>query len=126
MRGKMSHAALLPIMLTVGFMVVGQVLIKLGVMQAGPSPADLREFAPFLGRAMTNPRVILGLGCAVLAAVSWVTALSRTDLSLAYPFTGLTIVLVMVMSSLVLREGVPLTRWLGAVVVCLGIWLASR
>lgn len=122
----MLTSVLLPLLLTVFFSVVGQVLVKHGVLQVGASPSTLRELPSFLFRAFTDLRVVLGLACALLAAAAWLTALSRTDLSLAIPFMGLTLVLVVIASGIVFGERVPLTRWIGAVIVCIGIWLTSR
>jgi uncharacterized membrane protein len=39
---------------------------------------------------------------------------------------GLAIVLVLALTPLVFGERVPLTRWLGVLVVCVGLWIASR
>jgi drug/metabolite transporter (DMT)-like permease len=122
----MSGYLLLLLLLTVLFSVAGQVLIKHGALQVGASPASLREVPAFLFRAFSDLRVVLGMACGLLAAAAWVMALSRTDLSLAYPFMGLTLVLVLAMSGVLLGERVPATRWLGALIVCVGIWIASR
>ena len=122
----MPSQVLLLLVLTVLFSVAGQMLIKQGVLQVGVSPTTIGGLPAFLWRAFSDLHVILGLTCALLAAAAWVTALARTDLSLAYPFMGLTIVLVLVLSGIAFNERVPVTRWLGAIVVCFGIWLASR
>jgi multidrug transporter EmrE-like cation transporter len=54
---------------------------------------------------------------------SWMMALSKLKLSMAYPFLGLATVLVLVCSSLIIGESIPLLRWVGVGVVCLGLWL---
>jgi drug/metabolite transporter (DMT)-like permease len=122
----MSHFPFVLILLTVAFTVIGQMLVKQGAMDLGGSPGRLAQVPAFLWRASTNWHVILGLASAGVAAAAWVMALSRSDLSLAYPFIGLSIVLVLAMSGFVFGERVPWTRWLGAMIVCLGIWVASR
>ena len=80
----------------------------------------------FILHTLTNPWVFLGLISAVIAALSWSIAISRSDLSFAYPFMGLAIVLVLALSERVFGETVPVTRWLGVVMVCLGLLIASR
>lgn len=122
----MLHPALLLILLTIAFTVIGQLLVKQGALEVGSSPGQLRQTPEFLWRAFKNWYVLLGLASAALAAAAWVMALSRSDLTFAYPFMGLSIVLVLVMSGVVFGEQVPLTRWLGVIIVCLGVWVASR
>ena len=110
--------------LTIAFTVAGQLLVKLGmrVVSAGMDGVMLH----LVGRALTNWQVLGGLACAGVAAICWMLALSRLDLSLAYPFMGLAIVLVLAISPVILREQVSLMRWLGVLAVCLGLWLAAR
>ncbi|MHB9107707.1 MAG: SMR family transporter [Armatimonadota bacterium] len=109
--------------LTILFMVAGQVLVKLGMLEVtGKDGVSLQ----LIGRALANWQVLGGLACAGVASVCWMLALSRLELSLAYPFMGLAIVLVLVVSPVFLREQVSLVRWIGVLVVCLGLWLAAR
>ena len=126
MRTPTPHLALLLILLTILFTVIGQVLVKQGSVEVGHSPSQLREVPAFLGRAFTNWHVLLGLAAAGVAAGAWVAALSRSKLSFAYPFMGLAIVLVLAISGRMLGEEVPLTRWLGVGIVCIGILVAAR
>lgn len=112
--------------LTIAFTVAGQLLLKLGMSQIGSIPSSVGEWPTFFLGAMLNPRVVLGLGLAVAAALSWMAAVSTSDLSFAYPFMALAIVLVLALSSTILGETVPLTRWAGVAVVAVGIWIASR
>mgnify|MGYP006188793739 CR=1 FL=1 len=112
--------------LTICFTVVGQLLIKMGMVELGPSPHEVREIASFVLRAFLNWKVFAGLVSAVLAAVAWMMALSRTDISFAYPFMGLSIVLVLALAPSLFGEHVPLTRWAGVATVCIGLWVAAQ
>jgi drug/metabolite transporter (DMT)-like permease len=121
-----SPAGIVFILLTVGLVTAGQLLMKWGLLQVGPSAAKLALLPRFLLSAVANVWVTLGLACAVVAACSWTVAISRSDLSFAYPFTAIGVVLVLTLSGLVLHEPIPVTRWLGVLVVCAGLWIASR
>ena len=81
--------------------------------------------ARYLVSALTNASVFIGLGCAVVAALSWTIAVSRTDLSFAYPFMGLAIVLVLALSGVLFGESVIAGRWIGVVIVCVGLAVAA-
>lgn len=114
------------IFLTVAFTVAGQILVKQGMLEVGRNPSQLGLFPSFILRALTNVYVFLGFGCAFAASLTWIVAISRSDLSFAYPFMGLPIVTVLALSPMIFGEAVPITRWIGAIVVCIGIWIATR
>jgi len=121
-----SPMALLFVLLTVAFTVIGQLSVKQGMLGVGGSPTQVAMLPQFIWRALTNLRVLFGLACAVAAALSWIVAISRSDLSFAYPFMGLAIVLVLALSGVLFGETVPITRWLGVVIVCLGLVVTAR
>jgi drug/metabolite transporter (DMT)-like permease len=121
-----AHAALVFIAVTIAFTVLGQLLVKQGTLQVGSCPSKADQAFGFICRAFTNPWVIVGLLCAVIAAGAWTMAVSRSDLSFAYPFMGLAIVLVLALSGMILGEHVPLNRWFGVAIVCIGLWVAAR
>lgn len=56
-----------------------------------------------------------------ISAVFWLIVLSHVPLSVAYPVVGLSYVIIVAFSRLVLHEHVPTLRWLGVVVVAMGI-----
>jgi uncharacterized membrane protein len=120
---KTSMQIFIPIAVTIALTVLGQLLVKQGAMQVG-SQTD--STAQLVLRVLLNFKIVAGLACAVLAALSWMVALSRTDLSYAYPFMGLAIVLVLALTPMVLGERIPVCRWIGVLVVCVGLWIASR
>ena len=119
-------ASLFFILLTVAFTVVGQLLVKRGMLQVGSSPEHATLVPWFVWKALTNLNVALGLAAAVAAAISWTIAISRSELSFAYPFMGLAIVLVLALSGSVFDERVPAGRWIGVGLVCLGLIVAAR
>ncbi len=123
---KSKMTAYIFIALTILFTVCGQLLVKSATAQFGHVPGKLSEVVPYLVKAFTNIRLLAGLGCAVLGSITWMTALSTTDISFAYPFMGLAIVLVLALSPLVFKETVPWTRWLGVLIVCIGLWVTAR
>ena len=122
---KTSIAAGL-IALTIVFTVAGQLLIKYGTQQLDSFPTSLVEVPAFLLDALTNIRIILGLASAVIAALTWIGAVSLSDISFAYPFMSLAIVLVLILSPIILGESVPVARWLGIALVCLGLLITAR
>lgn len=111
---------------TILFTVLGQLSLKAGMIEVGAVPSDAKALVPFLWAAFTNWKVVFGLASAVMAAILWMGAVSRSDISFAYPFMALAIVLVLALSGVVFGEQVSLGRWLGVLVVCLGLVIAAR
>src|SRR2546423_11028597 len=111
---------------TIALTVVGQILIKAGLSNTGSMPTRPDQLLGFVFAAITDLRVVAGLACAVLAYVSWIGALSVSDLSFAYPFLALPVVIVLALSASILGESVSLLRWLGVIIVCAGLVIAAR
>ncbi len=61
----------------------------------------------------------------MLASLTWTIAISRLALNVAYPFLSLGLVLVLVCSGLFFGEAVPLNRWIGVAIVCVGLVIAA-
>jgi multidrug transporter EmrE-like cation transporter len=123
---KPKMTAYIFIALTILFTVCGQLLVKSASGEFGQVPGKLSEVLPFLIKAFSNIKLLIGLGCAVIASITWMSALSMSDISFAYPFMALAIVLVLALSPLIFKEAVPWTRWLGVLIVCIGLWITSR
>jgi drug/metabolite transporter (DMT)-like permease len=105
---------------------IGQVLLKKGMGSMGPLTLSLDQLDSILWRIATNPYVITGLAIYVSGMVFWLTALSRVDLSYAYPFASLSYILMLAASWLLFHENVTSLRLLGTLLICLGVFLISR
>ena len=75
--------------------------------------------------AAVTPAVWIGLGLFGLAAVVWLSVLSRAALSFAYPFAALTYVVIVLYDALRNEPTGPL-RWGGVALIMAGIILVSR
>ena len=105
---------------------IGQVLLKKGMSSMGPLTLSLSKLFSILWRMATNPYVIVGLFIYVGGTVFWLTALSRVDLSYAYPFASLSYVVMLAASWLLFREDISVVRLLGTLVVGVGVFIISR
>ena len=118
--------AILYIMVSVLAGAVGQVLLKQGMGSMGPLTLTVSQLGSTLWRIGTNLYVILGLAIYVSGTVFWLVALSRVELSYAYPFASLSYVVMLAASWLLFHENISLVRLLGTLVVGLGVFLISR
>jgi len=98
---------------------LGQVLMKAGVGSSGDT-----GLAETLMDAGTHPLVLIGLAAYILSSGLWLLVLSRMDLASVYPLGAASYVLV-VFSSRLLGETVTVYRWLGVVLIVIGIMFVS-
>lgn len=107
--------------------VTGQLLLKTGMSKIGRiDTVALNNPLGVLGKVAANPIIILALGIYILGTLLWLVVLSRENLSFAYPMLGLSYVLIVLVSKLVLGEPVTLTRMIGAATISLGVIIITR
>lgn len=110
------------ILLTVG----GQFVIKWQVLRAGALPASPEQRIGFILQLLMNPWVIAAVFAAFLASVTWMLAMTRLQLSHAYPLTALTFVLVVVGSAYAFSEPLSTTKLVGLALIVIGIVIGSQ
>lgn len=106
--------------------VAGQLIIKQGLSAEGPIAFQLESVIGVIARLAFNPLVLLGLGVYSCGTFLWLVALSRVELSYAYPFASLNYVFVLVASWWVLGEQPSVMRVVGVALICMGVLIVSR
>ena len=105
------------------FAAFGQVSWKLGMNQAGQLAAlNLAT----LSTVLLNPYVLLGFVMYALSTIFWLIALSKKELSFVYPFISLTYIIVLVLSSLVLKESMGVSKLVGTLIIIIGLIIIAR
>ncbi|WP_086934327.1 EamA family transporter [Agarilytica rhodophyticola] len=74
----------------------------------------------------TTPFVFLGLFLYGVGTVLWLFALKQIDLSLAYPFVGMSFIMVFLMGVFFLNEPFNINRLIGTLVIIVGVVLLAR
>lgn len=102
----------------------GQVLIKWGTMRLrdGWSAPD----GLFLLRALSDLTVASGVLLYAASALLWILAVSKVDLSYAYPLVASGYVLVFLFSYFIFHEPIPPMRWMGLLLIVAGVILVAR
>ena len=111
---------------TVLLTVYGQIVLKWQVGLAGPLPVEAAEKVLFLLRLLLNPWVLSGFCAAFLASIAWMAAMTKFQLSYAYPFMSLNFVLVLGLSVWLFQEPVSAAKMVGITLVVLGIIVGSQ
>lgn len=114
------------IFLTIILTVYGQLVLKWQVKHAGEFPVEFTEKILYLLHLLINPWVISSLAAAFLAALSWMAAMTKFDLSYAYPFTSLSFVLVLGFSAVFFHETITMFKVVGLLLIVTGIIVGSK
>ncbi len=103
-----------------------QLLLKAGARVLGNEPLQLSNAAAMLERALMNGPILAGLACYVISVGFWILALTRVDVSIAYPMLSIGYVLNAVAAAALFSEQLSAQRMAGIGVVVLGCWLIAR
>ena len=79
-----------------------------------------------LMQAFLNPYVLSGIAIYGFTTLVWLIILSRVKLSIAYPMLSSGYVLSILFSWMLFKESVPKIRIIGALVICIGVYLVAQ
>lgn len=114
------------IALTILFTVYGQLTLRWQMAQVGELPPAWMAKLVFLFQQFANPWVLSALGSAFIASLCWMAAMTKFELSFAYPFMSLSFVLVMFLSFLLFGELFAWHKVLGTLVIMGGLYILTR
>ena len=93
---------------------------------AGDFPAGWSDRIEFIGRLLINPWVISCFVAAGIAALFYIAALTRFDLSAVYPFMSLSFVFVLVLSSVFFGEAITPLKTIGIGLIVAGLAIGAQ
>jgi drug/metabolite transporter (DMT)-like permease len=125
-KGAGMNIAIIYILISVLGSAAGQLLLKKGMNSMGEVTLSIYQLPSIIWHMATNPSVFFGLAIYLVGTVFWLAALSRVDLSFAYPFASFNYVVMLVASWLMFDEKITLSRLLGTLVIGIGVLLISR
>ena len=101
------------------------------MLKKGMTSIERFELTPLavLSNALSilfNPWVFFGLATMVVSMGTHLVVLSRVEISFAYPFLGLSFVLITLWGHFALGEAVTLWRVAGVFLICAGVALVAR
>jgi drug/metabolite transporter (DMT)-like permease len=110
---------------TVALTVYGQLVLKYR-MRDIVLPADALDKVRVLVLAIFDPAIFSCFVAGFAASLTWMAAMSRLDLSHAYPFTSHTFVFVLVLSGWLLSEPITVNKVVGIALIVAGTVVAAR
>jgi multidrug transporter EmrE-like cation transporter len=119
----------MPVMVLMFFAILlnvcGHLSLKAGMNQVGA--ISVGQLVAGFTRVFTTPFVILGLVSYVSSVALYMVVLSKIDISYAYPLMmGLGYVLIVLFSWQIFGEPFSTFKWVGIVLVLVGISLLGR
>ncbi|MGH8559418.1 MAG: EamA family transporter [Methylococcales bacterium] len=111
---------------TIAFTVYGQLVVKWRIIKFGSLPVGTFDKLKFLISLLFDPVMFSVIVAAFLASLAWMAAMTKFDLSHAYPFMSLNFVVVLLLSGWILNEPVTFQKIVGIALIVLGTGVATR
>ncbi|MGN7353645.1 EamA family transporter [Paenibacillus amylolyticus] len=114
------------ILFTILFTVYGQLAMKWRITKFGSLPDPLIDKLFFLFRLVFDPIIFSSLLSAFVASLFWMAAMTKFNISYAYPFMSFSYVLVFVFSVCIFKEPITIYKLVGLLFIVIGIIISSR
>jgi multidrug transporter EmrE-like cation transporter len=105
---------------------ISQLLLKHGMNGIGKFEFSAGTLLKTLPLVALNPFVVGGLAVLIFSMGLHLMALSRVDISFAYPFLSISYVLVLAASYYWFGEAINASRIAGIALICLGTFFVAR
>ena len=103
-----------------------QLLLKAGTNGIGAFAFSADNLVPVGIKVASNPFILGGLGCYAVSVVVWIMALSRVEVSLAYPMLSIGYVVNAVAAWYLFGEALSAQRMIGIGTIVVGVFLVAR
>lgn len=103
-----------------------QLLLKAGTNAVGRFEFSAANALPVGLRLAAEPHILAGLACYVVSVAVWIMALSRVEVSIAYPMLSIGYVVNAIAAYYLFGEAVTPMRLLGIGIIVLGVFIVAR
>ena len=110
---------------TIVFTVAGQLLLKWRMDRVGSLPDGAWNGLRFLLALLVDPLVVASFVAAFVAALAWMAAMTRFELTTAYPFLALNFVVVLLVGAWLLGEPPTWPKVAGVALIVAGVVLVG-
>ncbi|MDA8382986.1 MAG: SMR family transporter [Betaproteobacteria bacterium] len=122
----MSLIAASLILLGVLLNATAQLLLKAGTNAVGTFAFSRANILPVGLKLATDYHILGGLGCYVISVVVWIMALSRVEVSVAYPMLSIGYIVNALAAWYLFGEPVSLGKLAGIGVIIVGVYMVAR
>ena len=103
-----------------------QLLLKAGMRRIGYFEFAWANAWPVSMQVAVSPFILAGLCAYVLSVMVWLLALSRVDVSYAYPLLSVGYIVNAIAAYYLFQEDLSFTRVAGILVIIAGVYLVTR
>jgi multidrug transporter EmrE-like cation transporter len=114
------------VMLGVLLNAAAQLLLKAGTNAVGHFEFSGANVLPMGMKFAMEPHILGGLACYVVSVVVWIMALSRVEVSIAYPMLSVGYVVNAIAAWYLFGEQVTMERLVGIGIIVLGVFVVAR
>ena len=104
----------------------GQLFLKAGTNRVGKFAFRRDNILPIGWKIATEPRIGAGLVCYVIGVAVWIVALSRVEVSIAYPMVSIGYVVNAVAAWYLFGEAVTRSRLVGIGIIAMGVYIVAQ
>ncbi|MGI6776624.1 MAG: SMR family transporter [Acetivibrionales bacterium] len=122
--GKQFMKAYVMVILSILTSALGQVTLKWGTLSVDKSPSD-SIFRTML-KYFTNIHIICGIALYGLSMTIWILAISKIQLSVAYPMVAFGYIIVTALSYFMFHEPLSKMKVAGLATIVLGVIMIAR
>ena len=106
---------------------LGNVLLGRGMKHIGATPSwNPSDLLHFLAQLLASREIWLGLACLLAFFAAYMLVLSWADYSYVQPASAVAYAMVALLSHFFLGEVVTPLRWMGVLVICLGVLVVGH
>jgi drug/metabolite transporter (DMT)-like permease len=106
---------------------LGDVLLSKGMKDIAASASwTAATMADAAARVFSSGTIWLGLGSLIIYVIAEMVVLSWADYSYVQPASAGSYAVVALLGYSLLREKISRTRWIGVLVICVGVWFVGR
>jgi multidrug transporter EmrE-like cation transporter len=123
---SMTWAAFALVMTGVLLNAIAQLALKASVSDTGIINLDMQSLLSSAGSLASNLWLWLGLICYAISVVVWILALSRVDVSIAYPMLSVGYIVNAIAASQLFNEPMGIGKVIGIGIIMLGVYVLAR
>lgn len=123
---SMTWAAFALVLTGVLLNAVAQLALKASVSDTGIISLDMPSLLSSAGSLATNLWLWLGLICYAISVVVWILALSRVDVSIAYPMLSIGYIVNAVAAWHLFDEPMNIGKVIGIGIIIVGVYVLAR
>jgi multidrug transporter EmrE-like cation transporter len=103
-----------------------QLLLKAGTNSIGHFEFSAANAVPIGLKVATEPHILGGLVCYAFSVVVWILALSRVEVSIAYPMLSIGYIVNAAAAYFLFGEAVSVQRMVGIGIIVIGVYVVAR